>query len=119
MGSANGYRAGWGLHWGWKTSPVLCGLAFALYFCGKFANVEEDFRKPTSKVAHNREEQEDYRISTGSAKLLTLLGFVLVVPGIVMLVWEAERNIGAGIGFIILGLATAWTGVGARILFRK
>jgi hypothetical protein len=94
-------------------------MAVRLYFCCKIATVEEDRRKPTSKVAHNREEQEDYRISTGSAKLLTLLGFVLVIPGVVMLVWEAERNVGAGIGFIVLGLATAWTGVGARSLFRK
>ncbi len=79
----------------------------------------EDFRKPTSKVAHNREHEEDYRISTGSAKLLTILGIVLIIPGIILLVWEAERNIYAGIGFILVGLATAWTGTGARRLFNK
>ena len=81
--------------------------------------MSEDHSRPTSKLAHNREDQEDYRISKGSANTLTILGVILVIPGVVMLVWEAERNIGAGIGFIILGLAVAWTGSGARMIFRK
>jgi hypothetical protein len=80
--------------------------------------VTEDYRKPTSKVAHNRDEQEDYRISKGSARFMTWLGLVLAVPGIVMLLWEAERNIPAGIGFILLGGYIAWTGSGSMRLFK-
>lgn len=81
--------------------------------------VSEDRRKPTEKVAHNREVQEDYRITKGSASVLTILGVILAIPGVVLLVWEAERNVGAGIGFIILGAVVAWTGTGARRIFRK
>lgn len=92
---------------------------FDAYLCRKFHPVSEDFRKPTSKVAHNREEQEDYRISTGSSKFLTWLGVVLVIPGIVLLIWEAERNVPAGLGFIAVGLFTSWTGAGARRLFKN
>lgn len=80
--------------------------------------VEKDFRKPTSKVAHNRSDQEDYRISKGSARFMTWLGLVLGIPGVVMLLWEAERNIPAGIGFILVGAYIAWTGSGSMRLFK-
>jgi hypothetical protein len=80
--------------------------------------VAKDLRKPTSKVAHNREEDEDYHISKGSARFMTWLGIVLAIPGLVMLIWEAERNIPAGVGFLILGSYIAWTGSGSMRLFK-
>ena len=79
--------------------------------------VSEDSRKPTSKLAHNRVDGEDYRISKGSARFMTWLGIVLAIPGVVMLIWEAERNIAGGIGFILVGAYIAWTGTGANKLF--
>ena len=79
--------------------------------------VSEDSRKPTSKVAHNREASEDYRISKGSARFMTWLGIVIAIPGVVMLVWEAERHIPGGIGFLLVGGYIAWTGSGSNKLF--
>jgi hypothetical protein len=80
--------------------------------------VTEFSRKPTGKVAENRVDDEEYNISEGSAGFMSWLGVMLLIPGIVLLAWEAKRSVPWGVFFIVLGLYIAWTGFGSFKLFK-
>jgi hypothetical protein len=76
-------------------------------------------RKPTQEVAKNREDQEEYYISSGSALFMTWLGVTLMIPGLALLFWPAERHIPWGIFFVVLGAYTAWTGLGSYRMIKR